>query len=98
MTEPLWRAGEKSADRKVRKLAKKKRRAKFVVEYDLVYDGGGASWKGYYRTYFGSRIAAFYNLHFGSWGGKAELYPYPKPVPPPVIPPSKRKKGIFRGR
>ena len=97
MTEPLWRAGEKSAFRKELKLAKKKRLAKFVVEYDLAYDGGGCSWNGYYRTYSGARLAAFWNLHFGSWGGKAELFPYPKPVPPSAAP-SKRKKGIFRGR
>ena len=96
MTEPLWISGAKAADKKAWKLAKRKRRARFVVEYDLIYDGGGSFWRGYYRTYFGARVAAFWNLHFGSWGGKAELFTHPKPVPPRVEP--LRKKGIFRGR
>lgn len=98
MTEPLWRAGEKSAYKKAMKLAKKKRRSKFVVEYNLTYDGGECSWNGYYRTYFGARLAAFWNLHFLSWGGQAELFSYPKPVPPPTVGPEGRKKGIFSGR
>lgn len=95
--KPLWKSGEKQQSREERKLARQKRRAKFVVEYDLAYDGGGSRWNGYYRTYTGARAAALWNLHVSSWGGSAEVYPYPKPTPPPTVGPPK-KKGIFRGR
>jgi hypothetical protein len=87
---PLWNSAESKADKERRKLDKKKSRAHFVVEYDLAYDGGGMSWKGYYRTYLGARIAAFWNLHVSSWGGKALVFSYPKPSLPPTIPPGKR--------
>lgn len=94
--KPLWKHNEKKADREFRKEEARKRRANFVVEYDLAYDGGGSRWNGYYKTYWGARAAAFWNVRFASWGGDAEIYPYPKPVPPPTVGPN--KKGVFRGR
>lgn len=39
--------------------------------YDLAYDGGYSIWIGYYRTYWGARLAILYNVHLASWGGKA---------------------------
>ena len=89
--KPLWKSGESSEARQARRLAKKKSKAHFVVHYDLAYDGGGSAWKGYYRTYTGARIAALWNLHVTSWGGSAEVFAYPYPVPPPT-------KGPRRGR
>lgn len=44
------------------------------VEYYLVYDGGGVEWTGYYRSYAGAKIAAWWNYHVRSWGGRAALY------------------------
>lgn len=44
------------------------------IEYDLGYDGGGVQWAGYYRTYTGARIAAWWNVHISSWGGSAVLH------------------------
>lgn len=97
MSDPLWTSGDKKVERKARRLEAKKRRAHFVVEYDLIYDGGSSRWNGYYMTYWGARLGAFWESHFpNSWGGSAVIYPYPKPVPPPVEKP--KKKGIFRGR
>ena len=102
--KPLWKSGEKKAAREFRKLERQKHRAKFVVEYDLIYeDGDKIRWDGYYRTYTGARAAIFWNLYFGSWGGSAEIYPYPTPVPPPTVGPKdpageSKLKGIFRGR
>lgn len=80
---PLWKSGESASERMLRKLEKEKARAHFVVHYDLAYDGGGSTWKGYYKTYTGARIAALWNLHVKSWGGSAEVfeYPYPEPIP-----------------
>ena len=46
---------------------------RFRVKYDLVYDGGSAEWDGYYRTYWGARVAAWWHQHFSSWGGTAIL-------------------------
>lgn len=95
MSIPIWSSGEKKADRRRRKLARKKLLANFIVEYDLAYEGGGGRWNGYYRTMWVARIAAWYHVHVGSWGGSADLFPYPKPVP---VEEPKRKKGMFRGR
>ena len=96
MSDPLWVSGSKRKERKARKLERKKARANFVVEYDLAYEGGGSRWDGYYKTIWGARLDAFWQSHFpNSYGGSAEIYPYPKPAP--VVKP-KRKKGIFRGR
>jgi hypothetical protein len=47
---------------------------RYRVDYDLAYDGGGSEWSGYYRTHLGARIAAFYNYHLASYGGRAALY------------------------
>lgn len=57
---------------KERKVKDKSHR-RYRVDYDLAYDGGGSRWMGYYRTSTGARIAAFWNYHFASWGGSAEL-------------------------
>lgn len=96
MSIPIWVSGEKKAERKRRKLEAKKRRANFVIEYDLAYEGGGGRWDGYYKTLWGARLGAFWESHFpNSWGGSAIIFPYPKPVP---VEEPKRKKGIFRGR
>ena len=43
------------------------------VEYDLLYDDGPHRWTGFYRSQTGARIAAFWNVHVGSWGGGATL-------------------------
>jgi hypothetical protein len=48
---------------------------RYRVEFDLIYDGGGSSWTGWYRTYFGARWAMFWMRRFPfSWGGTAELF------------------------
>ena len=95
VTEPLWRYGDKHKAKEDIRLFRKKQRANFCVEYDLVYDGGGAKSIGYYRTYWGARFGAFLNLHFRSWGGSAELFPYPKPIPK-VSPQGPRKKRRWK--
>lgn len=91
----LWVAGKAQLARAKRKVEKKKARARFVVEYDLAYDGGGNRWDGWYKTYWGARTAAFWNLHVSSYGGSAEIYPYPKAVPVPEVEENKAK-GAFK--
>ena len=98
MSDPLWTAGDKKAERRARRLEVKKRRAQFVVEYNLAYEGGGGRWNGYYKTYWGARLAAFKEVHISSWGGSAELFPYPKPVPPPEKTKKRMKGLLFNGR
>jgi len=44
------------------------------VEYDLAYDGGGSSWTAYYRTRWGAKFSAWWNVHVSSWGGSAVLF------------------------
>lgn len=45
------------------------------VDYELAYEGGDLGcWSGYYRTYTGARIAAFWNQYFASYGGTAILH------------------------
>ncbi|ASR80121.1 hypothetical protein PQB77_gp60 [Arthrobacter phage Correa] len=46
---------------------------RYLVQYDLIYDGGSSEFDRYYRTYFGARIAAFYHTKIGSWGGDVVL-------------------------
>lgn len=46
---------------------------RYWVEYDLAYDGGGSRWTGYYKWLWIARIAMFYNVRIGSWGGSAKL-------------------------
>lgn len=91
MTEPLWRYGDKQASKETIRIFRRKQRARFCVEYDLVYDGGGSKSIGYW----GARFGAFLNLHFRSWGGSAELFPYPKPIPK-VSPQGPRKKRRWK--
>ena len=52
---------------------KNKSDRRWRVVYDLVYDGGGAYWNGYYRTLIGALVAKWWNLHFSSWGGTTLL-------------------------
>ena len=58
---------------KPEKPRKNKSGRRYKIHYYLVYDGGGGEWDGYYRTYLGARIAAWYNEYIGSWGGSATL-------------------------
>ena len=46
---------------------------RWVVDYELCYDGGGSEFRSAYRTYLGARIGIFYNKYIGSWGGTAKL-------------------------
>ncbi|QFP95031.1 hypothetical protein SEA_NAPOLEONB_63 [Arthrobacter phage NapoleonB] len=47
---------------------------RYWIRYDLIYDWGASSqFSGYYRTYLGARIAAFYHARIGSWGGDVVL-------------------------
>ena len=95
MSEIMWRSGDKKQARHDRWRHKKKARAHFRVLYDLAYDGGGSIFDEYYKTELGARVSAFFHLHFRSWGGSAELYPYPpKELPKPVAHQKKRK--MFR--
>lgn len=77
MADPLWTSGKARKARKERKLAKKVSKANYRVRYDLAFDGGGSSFDEYYRTRWGARVAAFFWVHFRSWGGSADLYNYP---------------------
>lgn len=43
------------------------------LDCDLAYDGGGTSWKGYYKTRTGARLAAWWHYHYASWGGSIVL-------------------------
>lgn len=81
MTKALWRSGETKKERRERALQKKTDRSNYRVHYDVAYDGGGSEFDEYYKTKLGARISAFFHLHFRSWGGSAELYPHPMPVP-----------------
>lgn len=69
MGETLYPQKAKRLDRE---LGKKMRT--WRIEYDLIYDGGNGEWVGYYRTYIGARIAAYWNVWIASWGGSAELH------------------------
>lgn len=62
MSTHLWVAGQAKADREWIKNETKKSRARFVVEYDLAYDGGGSRWDGYYQ-----RILALVPQHSGTY-------------------------------
>ena len=53
---------------------KDKSNRRWHVDYEITYDGGGSNWSGFYRTYIGARIAAWWNVHVASWGGNAILY------------------------
>jgi hypothetical protein len=77
----LWRSSDKKQARHERRRLKKMARANYRVEYDLAYDGGGSAFEEYYKTALGARVAAFIHLHIRSWGGSAELYPHPTPIP-----------------
>jgi hypothetical protein len=44
------------------------------VDYNLVYDGGGTRWSGYYRFKAQALIAAWWNIHISAWTGTAFLY------------------------
>ena len=81
MTKALWKSGETKRDKQERRLEKQKARANYRMHYDLAYDGGGSEFDEYYKTVLGARIAAFFHLHIRSWGGSAELYPHPMPIP-----------------
>lgn len=81
MSEALWRSSDKKNAKHKRRRARKKRVANYRVEYDLAYDGGGSAFEEYYRTKIGARISAFFHLHVRSWGGSADLYPFPMPTP-----------------
>lgn len=64
MDKQLYSWGRKQRDKSHRK---------WRVDYHLANDGGGGRWSGYYRTKFGAKVAAFWNVKFASWGGSAVL-------------------------
>lgn len=76
MTYPIWDSGQKEKKKKEDREKRKRNKANFRVYYSLAYEGGGTDWVGYYRTYFGARVAAFWNLHISSYGGTAKIYPF----------------------
>ena len=48
--------------------------AKWGVEFDLAYDGGGYNhWNQYYRTRMGAHLSIFWHLRIASWGGTTRL-------------------------
>jgi hypothetical protein len=81
MSNVLWRSGWAKKQKRDRKRAKQKARANYRVHYNVAYDGGGSEFDEYYKTKLGARIATFFHLHVRSWGGSAELYPHPMPIP-----------------
>ena len=76
----LWSSSDKKEAKVKRRRERRMARANYRMEYDLAYDGGGSAFNEYYKTRWGARIAAFFHLHVLSWGGSAELFPYPSPV------------------
>jgi hypothetical protein len=46
---------------------------RWVVEYDLMYDGGSSKWHGYYKAKWHAKMDAWYHVHVASWGGTAIL-------------------------
>lgn len=69
--EQLYPSPSRAA-RKERRQERRERR-RWAVEYDLIYDGGSAMFRGHYRTRIGARIAALWNARIASWGGTAVL-------------------------
>lgn len=56
-------------ERKVRDVSHRRWR----LDCELVYDGGGGKWRGYYRTLWGAKIAAWFHYHIASYGGHIGL-------------------------
>ena len=52
---------------------RKKTDRRWVVQYDLAYDGGGARWDGHYTWRIQALIMMLYNKYIASWGGMAVL-------------------------
>lgn len=46
---------------------------RWVVQYDLIYDGGSSRWHGYYKAKWHAKMDAWYHTHIASWGGTAVL-------------------------
>lgn len=93
MSKPLWSSGDSKSRKQQRRLEKKMARANFRVHYDLAYDGGGSEFDEYYKTKWGAWISALIHIHVRSWGGTADLYPHPMPVPVRHRRPADQKKG-----
>lgn len=74
-TAAQWESLYPNPKREARRAQKQARLEKrsYWVAYDLIYDGGGAVWIGYYRTRTGAKVAAWWNVHVSSWGGTADL-------------------------
>ena len=69
--ESLYPNPKRKARQARRQVRREQRR--YRVAYDLLHDGGGGEWTGYYRTRVGARLAAWWNVHVSSWGGTADL-------------------------
>lgn len=53
-------------------VAKKRRR--YRVDYNLLYDGSQSEWSGYYRFRVSTWFAIPFNRFIQSWGGSAKVY------------------------
>lgn len=71
MSERLWPKPNTEA-RQARRLQRSKLRP-YHVNYDLAYDSSSGQWTGHYRTKWGAKTAAWWNVHVSSWGGTATL-------------------------
>lgn len=65
MPKQLWPKERKKKD---------KSGYRYTVMYDLAYDFQAGEWVGHYRTKIGAHLAAFWNVHIASWGGRAILF------------------------
>lgn len=60
--------------RKVGSIITRKRKYKWAVDYDLLYDNGDFAFTSYYRYLWQAKLMKFVNVHILSWGGKSRLY------------------------
>jgi hypothetical protein len=59
-------------------------RRKWIVEYNMIYDGGTSHWLQWYRLWISARLMAWWTYYISSWGGSVQIYlnEWPGQLPP----------------